>query len=258
VELLGVADICERIHRVEPDDSFVVHLHEIMVQSFSNVHFCAELFQMDPFETLDRINHTGDMEYWIPFFNEHVHEHPQFHLLLNPQTEIGATHQQTNHHEFLRTPLYNEFFVKVQSHNQMWLALPAGNQLLNCIYSREKPYSNNELAILRMIMPHVETAWRHWRQTRSLKEELTLLQQSSPTNEEQIATDQLLRKQIDTLPARQREVVERVSAGLDNQQIADAMGISKRTVQKHLELVFKALKVKHRTELAAQWHRANK
>lgn len=256
VDLIGVAEICERIHRVEPTDSFVEHLHGIFTKAFSNIHFCAELHQLDPFVTLERINYTGDMD-WMPFFYEHIHEHPQFRLLTDLKTEVGATHTETSHRDFLRSPLYNEFFVKVQSHNQMWIALFDENQFLNCIYSRERPYSDKELNMMQMLQPHMELAWHHWKQARSLKEELEHLRLCNIVTGEQEAANQILRQMIGALPSRQREVVEQVAAGLDNQQISDEMGISVRTVQKHLELIFQTMEVHHRTELAAKWHSAH-
>lgn len=253
VELLGVAEICERIHRVEADDSFVIHIHDVMTKAFGNVHFCAELHQMDPFETLERINYTGDMK-WMPFFYEHVNEHPQFHLLLDQKPEVGATHHTPDLKAFRSSALFNEFFAKVQSHNQMWIALFAGNEFLNCIYARETPYSNNELAMMQMIKPHLEIAWSHWKQARSLKMELEWLKHPLIETDENALANQQIRMAIDALPRRQREVIERVAEGYDNQQIAESMGISIRTVHKHLENIFRALDIHHRTKLAAKWH----
>ena len=108
-----------------------------------------------------------------------------------------------------------------------------------------------------MILPHLELAWTHWKQTRSLKKELKLLTDSIFQTEEQEAVAARLRRMIDALSPRQREVIELVAAGLDNQQIADELNISKRTVQKHLELIFQSMAVQHRTELAAKWHQAH-
>jgi DNA-binding NarL/FixJ family response regulator len=62
---------------------------------------------------------------------------------------------------------------------------------------------------------------------------------------------------IDALTQRQRDVVELVAEGRDNQQIADEMQISILTVKKHLQTVFRTLNASHRTQLAATWHRAH-
>ncbi|WP_246046699.1 response regulator transcription factor [Pontiella desulfatans] len=67
-----------------------------------------------------------------------------------------------------------------------------------------------------LIQPHLEQAWKHWKQTRSLKLELGVLKDAIFQSEEQEVAAALLRRTIDSLPPRQREVVELVAAGMDN------------------------------------------
>lgn len=50
---------------------------------------------------------------------------------------------------------------------------------------------------------------------------------------------------------REQEVLELVAEGLGNRQIAEELGISARTAQKHLENLFKKFSVHDRTELVA-------
>lgn len=50
---------------------------------------------------------------------------------------------------------------------------------------------------------------------------------------------------------REQEVLELVAEGLGNREIAEQLGISARTAQKHLENLFKKFKVHDRTELVA-------
>ncbi len=85
----------------------------------------------------------------------------------------------------------------------------------------------------------------------------TLTKADFPQTAEQGTEVCPLHKLINALPPRQREVTELLASGKDNQQIADELRISKRTVQKHLQLVFRSLKVQHRTELTAKWHQAH-
>jgi DNA-binding NarL/FixJ family response regulator len=66
-----------------------------------------------------------------------------------------------------------------------------------------------------------------------------------------------MRKLLNALTPRQRDVVELLASGKDNQQIADELQISVLTVKKHLQAVFQSLEVQHRTELAAKWHQAH-
>ncbi len=55
------------------------------------------------------------------------------------------------------------------------------------------------------------------------------------------------------LTAREREVMRLLARGATNAQIAGVLGISEKTVGKHLEHVYDALGVSNRTAAAARW-----
>lgn len=54
-----------------------------------------------------------------------------------------------------------------------------------------------------------------------------------------------------TLTARERDVLELIADGLGNRAIAERLGISARTAQKHVENLFRKLGVHDRTELVS-------
>jgi DNA-binding CsgD family transcriptional regulator len=256
-DLQKVTQLCEQLHHAEAEDSFVHHCHTTLNQAFCNAHCSAEIYQLNPFELREQELHTVD-EHWIPLFKEHVLEHPfarRMPTLTAP--EIGMTQMEPTLRKFHRSPLYNEFYEQVGAQNQLWVGIPDGNQLLNCIYSQGSQYTENEMTMLHMIQPHLQAAWKNWRQTRLLKHELNLLKGSIFQSEEEEAMAARIRKTIDALTERQRDMVELVAAGRDNQQMADEFKISVLTVKKHLQMVFKSLEVQHRTELAAQWRKAH-
>jgi DNA-binding CsgD family transcriptional regulator len=55
------------------------------------------------------------------------------------------------------------------------------------------------------------------------------------------------------LTPRQRQVAALVEAGLTNQQIGHRLGISARTVRKHLEDIFELTGATSRTQVAVWW-----
>jgi DNA-binding CsgD family transcriptional regulator len=57
---------------------------------------------------------------------------------------------------------------------------------------------------------------------------------------------------LDGLSGREREIAELVAAGKRNQEIADSLFLSVRTVEGHLARVFRKLEVSSRTELATR------
>jgi DNA-binding NarL/FixJ family response regulator len=62
----------------------------------------------------------------------------------------------------------------------------------------------------------------------------------------------------ETLTDREQEIVNYVSQGLSNKEIAKAIGVSDKTVKTHLHAVFSKLKIRHRMDLVLlkhQFHR---
>lgn len=191
----------------------------------------------------------------IPFFEEHIHLY-KARMINGPYLDISTTQSEPTQKYFLKTPLFNAFYDKVQAQNQIWISLRSGNELLACVYSREKEYSERHLAMLCLIQPQLELAWKHWQQRRSLHQELAQYRNGEIRCESENTAAAVFRKRLDKLSPRQWEVTELVAEGKDDQQIGEELRISKRTVQKHLEMVFKALNIHHRTKLAARWNQA--
>ena len=92
---------------------------------------------------------------------------------------------------------------------------------------------------------------------RNLKQKLASLKNSFYRTEDEELNATRIFKQIGSLPKRRHEIVELVAAGYDNQQISDELGIFIFTVKKHLQIIFQTLEVRHRTELAAKWHKGH-
>ncbi len=58
------------------------------------------------------------------------------------------------------------------------------------------------------------------------------------------------------LSSREADVLSLVASGLTNDQVGRRLGISARTVDKHLEHIYTKTGLRNRTEAAARWHRA--
>ncbi|MDF7801516.1 helix-turn-helix transcriptional regulator [Pontiellaceae bacterium B1224] len=255
VELLGIADICAQLHDYSPETSFLKHSYDILKEAFGHVIFGTELYQQDPVAILEQeIFAVPDQ--LLPIQMNHFHEHPYAEKATQQKgAYIGLLEAEEKYEIFKHSTLHNEFYEKLDAQHHMWIGLSSNNQLFSCFYGRDKAYTEHERAMLHLIEPHLDLAWRHWQETRSLNKELSRLKESMELDQDDAIFP--FRQALDALPARQQEVIERVADGMDNQQIADELHISKRTVQKHLENIFQTLEVHHRTELAAKWHKAH-
>jgi RNA polymerase sigma factor (sigma-70 family) len=56
---------------------------------------------------------------------------------------------------------------------------------------------------------------------------------------------------LDNLTERELEILEILSKGMPNKEIANFLGISENTVEQHLQNIYKKLNVHNRTEAAA-------
>lgn len=256
-DLLRINQLCERLHRVKPHESFLNHCFVILNQALGDIHFAAELYQLHPFKLLEREVPPGAKQA-LPSFAEHTMKHPYAQRMMDtPSIDISMPQPQSTEDSLLTDILSAGFDDKIQAPNQIWISLRNGNEVLACIYSRDAEYTERNLAMLCLIQPQLELAWQHWNHVRSLQQDLELYRTGarSPAPTEKDLSE--LKTLIGSLTRRQRQVTELVASGSDNQQIADELNISKRTVHKHLEMVYLALDIHHRTELAATWHKAH-
>jgi DNA-binding CsgD family transcriptional regulator len=125
---------------------------------------------------------------------------------------------------------YARVYRPVGADHQLALAFPAGPGRSACLaFNRSHTdFSDDDVALATVLRPRLATA-------------MTRL---APT------------PLHDPLTARQTEIVELLCAGHTNHQIAHRLGISPRTVDKHLELAYTKLHAHGlgRVTLAAQWH----
>ncbi|MBI2757585.1 MAG: response regulator transcription factor [Chloroflexi bacterium] len=59
--------------------------------------------------------------------------------------------------------------------------------------------------------------------------------------------------ECESLSNRESEILDQLSCGTSNKTIADSLGITINTVEKHLTNIYKKLKVKSRMEAVLRW-----
>lgn len=257
-ELKRVLSICKQLHEVDLGTSFVSHCQTTLYKAFGDVHFSVEVYQLDRFQMMDQQLDTRNTASWIALAKEHLQNHPQAKRMFSMSTpEPGKSKLEPTLKKFHESALLIAFNGNAGDRSQIWTGLRMGNELLSCLYSREREFTDKQLSLMCTIQSHMETAWQNWKRTRGLKQELGALKEAVLQSEEEEAEAARLRHAVDLLTDRQRLVVECVVAGMDNQQIADDLKISVLTVKKHLQMVFRAMDVQHRMELVAKWHQAH-
>jgi DNA-binding CsgD family transcriptional regulator len=155
-------------------------------------------------------------------FDRHFHQHPlvRFHGY-----QGGGVAQRISDSvpfaEFRESALYNEYYRRVRIDHAVALPIYVRDGLLvSFVLNRaRRDFSDRERALLDLLRPYLAK----------------LYQKTSA---------------LGALTAREAEVLRWVAAGKSDAQIGAILGVSARTVQKHLQRVYEKLGVESRTAAA--------
>jgi DNA-binding CsgD family transcriptional regulator len=137
--------------------------------------------------------------------------------------------------------LYREFYGPIGLEHQIAFTLPhAPNRLLGVALSRrDRDYSDDERDLLNRSRPFLIQSYRNAIEYTALR-----AQRDDPYRhlEAALADRGLTRREV--------EVLRAIATGRSNLAVAGILGVSERTVQKHLERVYRKLAVGSRSEAA--------
>ncbi|MBN2161700.1 MAG: helix-turn-helix domain-containing protein [Pontiellaceae bacterium] len=246
-ELKRVMRVCERIHCIHPNEPFSNHLYVVLSGLLPCVHLTIDRVSLKTFELLEMVTETLPpdlLQLATPF----MHEHPAMKQAAAPQgPQLGTILTQMNRADFRRTGLYNESMKDFSVEDQLWMSLRCDDETTGVVFCRDTPFSEKEQFIASLVHPHINIAWRNRQRLRQLEEQLqNAINASTP-----------IPSPFTSLSIRQRQIAERVASGMSNREVAATLGISPRTVSKHLEQIFAITGIHSRTLLAAQWNQAN-
>jgi DNA-binding CsgD family transcriptional regulator len=178
---------------------------------------------------------------WFDRFSELAHENPLYRRWV--ETRDGRAYRFSDvctRAELESTRLYQEVYGPLGIEHQLALTLPNGpDRVLAIVMHREdRDYSDRERDFFNRARPFLIQAYRNavaytdlsGRSTEALEEALV----------------------ASGLTARQAEVLRLVALGGSNRDVAATLGLSDRTVQKHLERAFRQLGVKTRSAAASR------
>ena len=252
-DIKNVTKLCKRIHYTNSNESFTNHVYLVMKQAFSCNHFTTEHVMRNPMVLRESIHDTVPANI-SAIFKKFMHQHPALVQTSNTRhSNVGNIKTGMNNDQFYNSELYNEVFVSLGIKDQMWVGVGDENEWTGATYARDSVFSEKELFMLTWINPHLQIAWQNWKRSRDLEQRLLLLEEKNIMSEETTKQARKTKQLMDRLSPRQRDIAELIAQGLENREIARALHIAPKTVNKHLENIFQTLDIHHRAALAAQW-----
>ncbi len=170
-----------------------------------------------------------------PEFRAQAHQHPAFAAHRTGRLPLGTSAALTDLAE-LRTlralPLYTDFYRPRGTIDQLLCVVEVDDRAGRVLtLSRSRPgFSPRDRALVDLLAPHLAQAL---------------------ARAERPAVTPVAGVTAEVLTAREREVAAQVTRAACDRQIARHLGISPRTVQKHLQQIYRKLGLTSRTELMA-------
>jgi DNA-binding CsgD family transcriptional regulator len=167
----------------------------------------------------------------IEVFDRHFFEHPLVREHgHNPAAVTRRITDLVSDHEFQRTPLYGDYYRAIRIDHVMAVPIHVDQRLLvSFVFNRSRSgFSDRDRDCLELIRPHLGALYRLGAAARR-------------------ASDGFAGDVAAPLTPRERGVLQWVAAGKTDRDIAAILGISPRTVHKHLQRIYEKLGVETRT-----------
>jgi len=184
-----------------------------------------------------------------------IGQHPGFAAYrsgrLRPGTSAALT-DLADLRTLRRLPIYTDFYQPSGANDQLLCVTRTDSQQGSVLaFNRERRgFSARDRAVVDLLAPHVSQAVQRRQRLTALAAAVSRLGRHSEQIEQ-------ARPQLSVLTTREREVVEHLVGGVTDHEIARSLGISQRTVHKHLERVYRKLSLSNRTSLMALVHQAD-
>ncbi len=174
-------------------------------------------------------------------FARHAHEHPLI-VELERSSDSGPRRisDVIDRRAFRALPIYRDVYRELGLAHEVAFALGGpGGHLVVALSRRRKDFTDAECALLERARPHLVRAYRNAVAYTSLLTRLAEAPIEPPADLFGYG-----------LTPRETEIVRRVASGHSNREIADQLGVTTRTLYKHLEHAYRKMGVHSRSDAA--------
>lgn len=181
-----------------------------------------------------------------PGFSAMVARHPAFAAHRSGKLPMGTATALTDLADLptlRRLPLYVDLYRPRGTADQLLCLVELDGRIGNVLmFNRSRPgFSRRDHELVNLLAPHLSQVLARRKRNAALRvatQHITRLAEGSLTN-------------LPALTPREREVAAHVAAGATDREIARSLVISPRTVQKHLEQIYRKLELTNRGGLSA-------
>jgi DNA-binding CsgD family transcriptional regulator len=188
-------------------------------------------------------------------FHTVFHQHPGFSAYRCGQVALDtpvALTDLVDLRTLRRLPLYADY-LQFYGINEQLLCLVHESSQKGTVLSFNRTrqgISQRDRAVVSLVAPHLRQALLRHQRLASLSVALRKFGRHA-------AQIDNAGPRLALLTSREREVVEHLVSGITDRQIARVLGISPRTVHKHLESIYRKLNIDNRTSLVTLIHQQN-
>ena len=169
-------------------------------------------------------------------------DHPGMTYLRNGGSErVLQLSDFISRRQLRETALYRENYIGPGIEHQIAVVLPIPGYFAGLAVNRGSKFTEDDTELLRLLCPHFARAYDNAR----------LLESETPVSGLEHGVIGKVAKQVGLSP-RESEVLYWVAQGKRDSEIGAILGISKRTVGKHLQHIFNKLNVETRTSAATE------
>ena len=167
-------------------------------------------------------------------------EHPIYHAILDGARGALRLTDFWTDRQLRRTAVYHEIFKPIEVQHEIVVPLMLPNHVAGLTISRDHFFSDEELALIDLLAPHIALSHTHAQRVSAMRER----ERNPDLSPEALSAL--------GLTPREAEVLHWVIQGKRNMEIATIVGCSPRTIQKHMENLLEKLGVETRTAAATE------
>ena len=183
---------------------------------------------------------------------KHARENPLLEHAINNPTDF-TVHKITDfmpHPQFCRSTLCRQTYRKMGAEYQIAMPFPAtGSAAIAIVFNRDYDFTERDREILTLLQPLIVSVYRNVQRFYDLEQKIGDAEKPVVA----AAEDNAAIPQSLGLSPRKMDVLTHLLKGKSNSEIADALGLSIRTVEKHVEHLLKKLDVPNRAAACAKF-----